>query len=543
MNGNRLPIDNTRNAFACVPPSCRLCSSLRFRLTLFAVITSGIFHSSDGWSEEPPVPIAEPPSAKLPDESRDPAAWEEPSLFTPQPNEAPAWPHGRRPGRPEPIESLNEPDPLTSPSEVFSENTAETFHADFANRSLTGSPAVGLEALRDREALLALSQRNGPDQPYNIKIGPIPLRMSAGFDIDFSDNSQRSNLNKSSELTLLPRLDISGSLRLSSFASLSLAFGIGYIKYLNHTESDRLLPLAAASLNPESGISFNIKIGKFLINLFDQPQVPQFQADAVTQRSQSQYKQFTNQAGVSILWDTNSRTSMTLRYAHSNSFSFGSNANTTDSSSDSFLASLSCKLSDSLGVGLEAGTATTKYKESFLNSNTTYHAGPFMSLRLSEFLRLQASAGYQGGDYEMTGRVGDNSSLGTYYANVSISNNLNPYFNHQLSFGRESQNGAFSNFTEVNYVRYQANWDVIRLASLGFFASFEDVDESGGLFAQHLRNYSVGLRSAFQLTKHIYISLAYEFTKREATGGQSLPNGIDLDFDENRFSIRLGYTF
>ena len=488
-------------------------------------------------------PITEPPSVRQAQESRESTTWEEPSLFTREANDGPVQTLGERPSQPEPIEAVTQPAEPDSASDLLSENTTATFQTDSGGRGYAGPPAVGLESARDRDAMLAQSQRNGADQPYNIKLGPIPLRMSAGLDVNLTDNSQRSNLNKSSELTLLPRLDISGSLRLTSFANLSLSFGIGYIKYLNHTESDRLLPLAAASVNPESGISFNIKIGKFLINVFDQPQVPQFQADAVTQRSQSQYKQFTNQAGVSILWDTNSRTSMTFRYAHSNSISFGSSADTTDSSSDSFLVSLSSKLSDSLGIGLEAGTNVTKYKESFLNSNTTNHAGPFVSLRLSEYLRVQASAGYQGGSYESGGRVGDNSTLGTYYANVGISNNLNPHFNHDLSFGRESQNGAFSNFTLVNYVRYHANWDVIRMASLGFYASFEDVDESGGFFAQHLRSYAVGVRSAFQLTKHIYISLAYDFTKRDGDGGKLFENGVGLDFDENRFSIRLGYTF
>lgn len=510
---------------------------------VFALSVGGLFYSSRVWSEELLEPITEPPDVKRAQESHESTSWEEPSLFTPEPNEGPIRTLGKRPRQPEPIEAITQPEGSASSSDLLSENTTATFQTEFGGRGYAGPPAVGLESARDRDAMLAQSQRSGADQPYNIKLGPIPLRMSAGLDVNLTDNSQRSNLNKSSELTLLPRIDISGSLRLASFANLSLSFGIGYIKYLNHTESDRLLPLAAASLNPESGISFNIKIGKFLINIFDQPQVPQFQADAVTQRSQSQYKQFTNQAGVSILWDTNSRTSMTFRYAHSNSTSFGSGENTTDSSSDSFLASLSSKLSDSLGIGLEAGTNSTKYTESLLNSNTINHAGPIVSLRLSEYLRVQASVGYQGGTYESGGKVGDNSSLSTYYANVSISNNLNPHFFHDLSLGREAQNGAFSNFTLVNYVRYHASWDVIRMASLGFYASFEDVDESGGFFAQHLRNYSVGVRSAFQLTKHIYISLAYDFTKRVGDGGKIFENGDGLDFDENRFSIRLGYTF
>lgn len=424
------------------------------------------------------------------------------------------------------------------------QHTAAAFQTDFGNLRYDGaSSATGLESMRDRQALLALTERNATAQPYNIKIGPLPLRLSAGLDIDFTDNFERSNFQKSSELSFLPRIDLSGSLRLTSFASLSLSLGVGYIKYLNHSENDRLLPLAAASLNPEGGIQFNIKIGKFLINVFDRPQTPQFQADAVTQRNQTQYQQFTNVAGVSVLWDVNSRTSMTFRYSHSDTISLGSQTTSTDGSAENFLASLSCKLSDSLGVGLEAGGSTTKYKEPFLNSSTTYHAGPFINLRASDFLQIQASAGYQGGSYGSGGTVGDDSSLGSYYANVSIANNLNPQLSHSLSFGHESRGGAFSNSAETNYIRYQASWNVIRIASIGFYAAYEDVQESGGLFAQHINNFTIGLQSAFQLTKHISIALSYQFTKRQADddGGSLAGNG--LAFDENRFSIRLGYTF
>lgn len=510
----------------------------RSHLRLIAIGIFTMFCISTVCGEELPPPIEAAPKPK---ESQESTTWVEPSMF-PHDTEIATMPLSETRERRIETQTASIETSL-SDSAYDSQHAASAFQSNFGDRGYDGRPATGLESERERDAMFARSQRNISDQSYNIKIGPLPLRLSAGLDANFSDNSERSNLNKTTELTLLPRIDISGSVRLSSFASLSLGLGIGYVKYLNHSENDRVLPLAVASLNPESGISFNIKIGKFLITVFDRPQVPQFQADAVTQRNQSQYQQFTNAAGVSILWDTNSRSSVTFRYTHSDSISFGSNVSTSDNSANDFLTSLSCKLGDSLGVGLEAGLSKTKYKETFLNGNTTYHAGPFLSLRLSEFLRLQASAGYQGGNYESGGGVGDNSSLGTYYANVSFSNNLNPRFNHYLSFGRESQSGAFSNFTLVNYVRYQANWDVIRIANLSFYASFEDVEESGGLFAQHLRNYSIGVQSAFQLTKHISISLAYEFAKREATDDPTPLGGSELDFDENRVSIRLGYTF
>ena len=140
-------------------------------------------------------------------------------------------------------------------------------------------------------------------------------------------------------------------------------------------------------------------------------------------------------------------------------------------------------------------------------------------------------------------QVGDNSSLGSYFANVSISNSLNTRFNHSLSFGHEAQTGAASNFTEVNYVRYHANWDLIRMVSLSASASFEDITESGGLFAHHLHYYGFGVNCGFRLTKHITISLGYEFSKRDSTDGGGTLDGEDPSFYENRISIHAGYAF
>ncbi|MEO7863163.1 MAG: hypothetical protein ABIU05_22545, partial [Nitrospirales bacterium] len=306
---------------------------------------------------------------------------------------------------------------------------------------------------RERDAILARIQKGATLQPYNIKIAQIPLRLGASLDIDFTDNYGRTTNNREVELTILPRIDLSGSVKLASNITLSIGLGIGYIKYLNNSENDRLFPTANATLNPETGVSLDLKIGKFLVSVYDRPLIPQFQADAATQRNQSQYNQFSNVAGLSVLWNINSRTELSLRYNHTNYISISSDENTTDGATDSFLASLSYKLSASLGVGIEAGEDIRAYDSDFLNSGTTYHIGTFANLELSRYLRVQGGFGYQGGNYDSVGAIEDTSSLGTYYANLSISNNPNSWFSHSISVGREAQSGAYSNFTVTKYVR------------------------------------------------------------------------------------------
>jgi hypothetical protein len=294
----------------------------------------------------------------------------------------------------------------------------------------------------------------------------------------------------------------------------------------------------SATLSPDSGVSLDIKMGKFLISIYDKPSLPQFQTDALTQRDQIQYNQFTNTAGINVLWDVNSRTTMSLRYDRSNSFSISSEDNTPDLSTDSFMASLACQLTDSLGVGIEAQMQSVKYDSNSLNDGTTYNIGPFINYRLSNYTQLQASFGYQVGDYENTGEIGDESSLGTYYTNVSISNRLNNRLNHSLSLGRQSQRGSLSNFAINSYIKYQINWDLVRNVNLGGSASFSDVEESGGLFAEHFRTYSLGLFCSFRLNQHISMSLLYAFSKRYVTDESRTEDDL-VNFTENRISLRL----
>ena len=500
-------------------------------LTTYQVVAAEDFYAAAG-----------PPPPASPAQSREPAVWEEPSLFPGNPEPAASgMPQNRSrvspPLQPSPTAEAF-PDSRT-PSQAARAATA--FQTNFGMIDNSIAPAVGLSASREEEMLRARTLADRGIEPYNIKLGPLPLRLSASFDADYSDNFQRLGGSKVADLSLLPRLDLSGTLRLSSNLTLTLGLGVGYITYLNHTQKDRVLTLA--SLAPETGLSLDVKIGHFLINLHERPDVPRYQAESVTQRNQSQFSSFTNTAGVTVLWDVNSQTSATFRYDHTNETAIASSNSSVDRVEDQFLASLSRKLSDSLGVGIEAGSTVIKYKEAFLNNGTTYQAGAFITWKASDYLNLQVAGGYQGGSYDSSGSNGDSSNMGSYYANVSISNNLNRYYSHSLSFGHQAQRGTVSNFVETDYVRYSAGWDVIHPVRLGLFVSFEDVKESGGIFAQHLRQYSAGVSCGCQLTKHIALTLSCEFTKREPVGG-SAPSGNDsLAFDENRASLRIGYTF
>ena len=507
------------------------------RVILATTIGVGALMAAD---DQYPITVASTKS-----EQREVTSWEEPALFPSDLEDSSASVTsiaGVRKAKKASEADASSAGPFDS-GQV--ENTDTSSESDLqANNRIRGieSNGLGLAASRERDRILARIQSDPISQPYNIKIGRIPFRLASSLDFDFTDNSDRASQNKESELIILPRLDVSSSIKITSRISLNLALGVGYIKYLNKNENDRVLTIASLSPNADTGISLDMKIGKFLVSVYDRPVVPQFQADAATQRNQTQYSQFSNTAGLSVLWNINSQTEFSFRYNHNNLFSLSSEKNTTDGATDSFLASLSKKLGESLGVGIQGGGDVTTYENELLNNGISYHVGLFANYRLSSYLQVEGGFGFQGGNYDSGGSNEDASSLGTYYANLSISNNLNTRLSHSISLGREAQRGAFSNFTVNNYIRYQAVWDVLHDVSLNTWASFEDIDESGGIFAQHFRYFTLGASCSLRVTSRISLSLTYAFTKRIASNDPEV-QGSFLDFSENRVSLRLSYAF
>ena len=194
-------------------------------------------------------------------DQREVTSWEEPALFPPD-SENPPTPvtsiGGTRKAR-----KISEADGNSTGliDEEPAENTGESETEFQTNNRIRGieSNGLGLAASRERDAILARIQSDPISQPYNIKIGRIPFRLASGLDLDFTDNINRTSQNKESEFIILPRLDMSSSIKITSRISLNIALGVGYIKYLNKSENDRLLTLASLSPNADAGVSLDMK--------------------------------------------------------------------------------------------------------------------------------------------------------------------------------------------------------------------------------------------------------------------------------------------
>ncbi len=415
---------------------------------------------------------------------------------------------------------------------------ASAFGFNYGAGSLTRPSIAGVQAEREQERIMARAARQSSLEHYNVKIGPIPFRFGAGVEFQFSDNVDLSKTNKLADLSVVPHVDMYGGIRLSPNNTLSIQLGIGYIWNLNRPELDRVLTNASVGLDSDSGISFDIKVGGFRINIHERPAIPRQQFDLITQRNALQYSQFTNMAGVTIFWDVNSRLNATLQYDHLNVISLRSEVENLDQSSELLSASATYQVNDAISIGIQTSASLINYKRKFLNESKNYDAGLTFAARASHNVILRIIAGYQLGDFGSGGSIGDATDLRDWYFRISVTHSINRYLNHSMSFGHESQVGTASNSTEVDYFRHQVNVPLLRTLGLGTIFSIDSAKESGGTFAQDFKLFQVGVFWHWTFSKKASLLFSYRFVRRDASLKEDSSDD-SLDYIENRFDLGI----
>lgn len=468
----------------------------------------------------------------------------EPQLFSPTPNDAAvSGPTDTVEEEQIPLETLRQIEPAGERGRF--DGSSSSFRTPYPLAG-SGASTAALRGSNERDRLLARAARGTVVQDYNVKLGPLPLKFAAGFGIDVSDNINGETANRKADVILRPQLDVTGSIKISRLNSLTVQLGIGYL--WDTGDSDRNTPLTTAALGLDNGseIAFDIKLGNFLINVHELPEIPRQQLDFISQRSLLGYSRFTNVAGITALWDINSRLAMSSRYDHINNIGLTDEAKRLGSTDDRISLLLQYAPGERVKLGVNGSSSALRYSESVLNNAQTYQVGMFVEYVLTDYVEVQATVGKQFGMYGDGGITGDTSSLKSYYWNFSLVNNLNAYVRQVLSVGHEAQAGAASNFVETNYLRHQAQWELIAGVRLATFAFLEDARESGGLFAQDIRRFGGGITAGIDITKRLSLQVQYSYVNRSGSGSPDLQMNVlentSLDYYENRLTMEFRYA-
>jgi hypothetical protein len=372
----------------------------------------------------------------------------------------------------------------------------------------------------------------------NFKIGAMKFTLGASLSAEFDDNILGTTHDREADLILSPQATIQGVLNLAKFNTINLTLGIGYVWYVDHPNLDTKTPVVA----PGTNFSFNVKVGPVLINIYDDPAVAENLANQLTQRNNVGYSDFTNTAGLTALWDLN-RVSLTAGYDHVDTIALQSEADSQSGSEDQASLSAGIKYSSGISGGINGLASSIRYSNSIQNNGATYSAGPFLDVRLTHHITVHLDGGYQVGSFGSGGTTQDNSSLGSYYADLSIAHDLNAYFQYSLSLGHNAQLGTLSNFVETNSISGRATWKISSRTTLAADASVDDSGESGGIYAQHFQYYTFGLSTGWSLSRVISMNVYYRFYLRDAGAPPAVEGASSLSYYENQVGVGFQVTF
>jgi len=431
------------------------------------------------------------------------------------------------------------------------------------------------EALRPSLAKQRSSQPSTTGD-YNLKIGPVLLNFATGTRVEFIDNVGLSNgttVPKESDLQIGTSLDIAARWQLTKLNTLQFRTTVGQTRYLAHPE----LNTSNLLFSPDSELSFDVFVGDFKINFHDRFSYQQDPSGEGGVSNTSRLGRFTNVVGISGLSDLNDLT-LSLGYDHTTltvsdqtgPAAQGSTATTNrlasgslDRATDQVSAMALLHFSDTFSAGLESTASSTTYKQSSQNDSTRFTIGPFAAVQLTSHTKLSFSAGLMSiqsqsqtvfgatslpvqtvlnpdGTPDPTTRLTTqqiSGASGHIYGSINITHRLNSFYSDQLSIGRESMPGIFSQETQTDFARYRSTWLLtpnIRLSSTFFYERVQET--SSQLSNSSYERIGATFETGYKLTRHLGTSIAYQYLQKKTE------NAI-YDYTQNRITLSLNYQF
>ena len=367
---------------------------------------------------------------------------------------------------------------------------------------------------------------------YNIRLGPALLSMTALLDLEYNDNIELSETDRKSDLIVEPLLNTNVLWQVSEYNAIRLNLGAGYVKYLNNPRFDS----SSVSITPDSQLAFDIYVGDFRFTIFDKLSIQQNPVTEINLSNVARFERLQNAAGLSVTWDLN-KVILFGAYTHYNFYSFDSQFDYLNQTEEQLFLSSSFKLSDALTLGVRGTIGVVNYSENFQNDSTGYSAGAFVETHLTRYLILSAEAGYQGAHFDGGGLYVDNSQLNIPYARVQLDHRLNLYWTEHLVAGYEAQLGFTTNYTELAYVHYDANWRMNRRTTLNFDAFYEHgADSSGTVQVEHINYVGGGVSCTYAVGRKVTLNLGYQIIDRNSDlAGHS--------YYQNCAILGIGYAF
>ena len=369
---------------------------------------------------------------------------------------------------------------------------------------------------------------------YNLKLGPTAWNFGMGMGVDYNSNVNNTESNPEADFIIRPQINTRMLWPVSELNSINLALGLGYSAYVKTPNNDR------AFITPGSELSFDLYVGDFWINLHDRFSISENTYQNPSVAGSGNYSQFQNALGVATTCDLN-KAIVQAGYDHLNYDSLNGNNQNSGGQQSGYSEVLSTsagyKLKPGMLLGVELGDSLINYTTTTASypSANQWNLGGFYDTPVSEYIHFTIHAGYTMYTPQSSGATTGSTNFGGMYAELDITHRLNQYMSYSLSGGRTLTTTLGSGAIEQYFVRWGANWQIVRKVSLGTtfsYANGTDLYVGGETYDQ----YGPGISLNRTITQKLSSSLGYQVYWRTS-------NQANRNYTVNVVSLNLNYTF
>jgi hypothetical protein len=403
------------------------------------------------------------------------------------------------------------------------------------------STAQGQEALREslageqaaRARKAALENRD-----YNLKLGRLNLNFSSSFSAEYNDSISLSSIPED-DFILRPGITTSGHLPVSDQNALSFSLGVGYLKYLDHTEFDRF------QITPGTELAFDVFVDNFRFTVFDRFS---YSIDPVTESTVTDSADlggFSNLSGINAIWDLN-RIVLTAGYGHRIATSHASQFSNSDRTVDLFLVRAGYQVHGALTLGIESSLNLTDYDQPIFYDSTAFSIGPFAEWQVSEKIRALLRGGYVRHNFDAPPGIGSMEDEATFYLTAVIDWTINQYVHAGFQLDHDAQASTDSNYRELLTARLHLRWNIIQNLGLttygvyesGFQPEFVRINEGEVFFRaeEDWERFGVGIALSYPLMRRLGASLSYRYYLRNS-------DLAEREYRQNSVALGLTYRF
>jgi len=372
-------------------------------------------------------------------------------------------------------------------------------------------------------------RQSGINQPYNLRMGPLTLRLDAGVTTGYNDNVNLSHTGAVADMITTPEVGVHGLWQVTDLNALNFNIGLGYQTYLSHPEDNSIL------LAPDSEAQFNFFVGDVMLTVHDGFSYQQDPTQIGQLSNTVRLARFTNDAGIGAKWDLSSFV-FSLDYDHTNFWVTTSYYDYLTNQSDTIAPKITYNVDKSIKAGLSMSVSDTRYEKSFQNDNENLSVGPFVTATITKSLSVTAQGGGYFTTYDKGGTNGDSQNLSSFYGSVGINHQITENINESLTAGREYLPGLTSNYTARIYANYTLTWQATSYLNAGANLIWENLSDSNATVRENSNRYGFGLSATDSLNEHVTLSLNYQYLVKIADPSY-------LSYEQNQVTAGVNYQF